>query len=1156
MRMKVSHINQAGWGSIACLLGMISGSPVLADDIELFVGNNAGVANSEPNVLFIIDTSGSMSATVGTPPQYDPATTYVGACVNESMYWIEGSGLPPSNVCEAGSATSENQLDPTALKCSSALISINRGGASKPDFFARFDDSAVLGEWLPLSVAAGSSDPVECASDSGLDGDGEDTTRLWAADGENGPWTDNPAAEVLWGQGNTGTEYIVYSGNYLNWRASPESIPDSRISVVQDVAKNLLDSVSGVDVGLMRFSDNMGEGDAGAEGGMVVYAVEPVASAREPMKVAIDGLDASGFTPLSETLYEAGLYYLGRNVVYGLDSIGAGGAMQPSVDESRTGPDLERYDSPAFGAVCKKNFVVLLTDGAPTTDTGADDMITDLPGFEDATGNADCDGTGDGRCLDDMAAYLFNRDIDDDPSNGLQNVSTYTIGFAVDLPLLSETAYRGGGEYFTVDDVSGLEAALRDILREIREDNTTFAAPAVAIDAFNRTQSLDDLYYSVFQSDSTAHWNGNLKKYKFVNNQIVGVDIGESAIDATTGFFSDGSQSYWSDTADGGIVTRGGAASRLPDPVLRSLYTYTGTSDALTADVNQVSADNDALSNDMLGIGGVGDPEREVLIDWARGADVLDNDGDGDTGDARKIIGDPLHGVPAVVIYGGETGAPDLEDGVIYFGTNDGYLHAIDISTGDEVFAFIPQELLGNLPALYRNADSPEKLYGIDGNIQVLRQDLNGNGIIEPDGGDKIMLYFGMRRGGTHYYALDVTRRDDPRLMWELGREQLPRLGQTWSAPIISRVHINGAEQNDNQTVLIVGGGYATNQDNPGYSTDSFGNAIYMLDAESGALLWSAGPDDDNTLTLDEMTNAIPSNVRVIDLNNDQFADRMYVGDMGGRIWRFDIFNGQASADLVAGGVFASLGAADLDSPTVADNRRFYNAPDISLVPGESGSYLNIALGSGYRAHPLNTDTVDRFYSLRDFNPFNGLSQLDYEAIAPILDDDTNLIDVSNDLTPIIPAGASGWKLVLPGEKVLSESRTVSGTIVFTSFSPTPSLSACIPGRGKNKLYQISIFDASPVTNLDGIGDSDELTLQDRARELVQSGIAPTPTFLFPSPDAPIDGELCEGEECSCEGDDCGIPKPRCLVGLEACDVDFGNPAVRTFWTQKDIDEL
>ena len=1164
--MNCSNNNSKLLGFVAgALLGLTVAAPALADDTEIFVSEITGFDNTAPNVLFIIDTSGSMDGLVGQMPQYDPAVTYAGSCAVDRTYWRAGAGPLPEDICTAGSATSEQWFSSDALKCAAIGTQMTNNGKSGLNFLARFDPLLNGGSWDLLSTDITARDQaVECSTDSGVHGDGVDATSLWAADAPAGPWSANDADEVAWGVGKTGQQYILFTGNYVNWSLGPDGQDNrpSRLDVVKQVTNALLDNTENINVGLMRFSNNGGPDDELAEGGMVLFDMAPISTSRDQMKTIIDNLGADGFTPLTETMYEAGQYYHGRNVYYGLDSVGNDGVTpEPSVAESREGPNLELYDSPADGLSCRKNFIVLLTDGEPTADNGANGLIPSLPGFEDATGNNNCTGSGDGRCLDDMAAYLYNRDLDNDVDDGVQNVITYTIGFAVDFPLLQSTAERGGGDYFTAGDVAGLEAAFDTIIGDVSSGSSAFAVPAAAVNSFNRTQNLNELFFAVFRPASTPHWDGNLKKYRFEGGQILGVDDSFSAVDPDTGFFRESSQSLWSQDVDGADARKGGAANILPDPALRKVYTYTGSEDLLSAASNRLVTENAAVTEASLGIGGPGDPDRATLIDWARGQDVLDQDGDGNTVEARNVMGDPLHSTPVVVVYGGTPGTPDLSDAVVYVTTNDGYLHAFDADTGEERFAFVPRELLTNLPRIFDNTDSAGKAYGADGPIQVLRQDVNGDGVIETGAGDRIVLYFGMRRGGTNYYAVDVSDPDSPTLLWTAGAAELPRVGQTWSPPILTQVAVDGVDQNDENTVLVVGGGYpvAGNQDNPGYSVDGTGNAIFMIDAMTGALLWSAGPTAEHNLQLAQMTNAIPSTVRVIDLNNDNFADRMYVGDMGGRVWRFDIFNGQNQNNLVAGGVIASLGAADLDAPTVADNRRFYNAPDVALVPRETDSYLNIAIGSGYRAHPLNMQTDDRFYGLRDYNVFQQLDQLAYNAISadPIVDNDPQLVDVTNDVSPVIPEGALGWKLSLPGEKVLSESRTFDGTIIFTTFTPVAGSSACVPGRGLNKLYQVNIADASPVTNLDGIGDGEALTITDRSRDLAQTGIAPTPTFLFPpsGDNVGTDGdETCEDGNCTCEGDDCGILPPRCLVGLEACDVDFGNPPVRTFWTQRDVD--
>ncbi len=115
-------------------------------------------------------------------------------------------------------------------------------------------------------------------------------------------------------------------------------------------------------------------------------------------------------------------------------------------------------------------------------------------------------------------------------------------------------------------------------------------------------------------------------------------------------------------------------------------------------------------------------------------------------------------------------------------------------------------------------------------------------------------------------------------------------LGQTWSPPVAARVRI-GASTTD---VAVFGGGYDPGQDNRTFRQDTIGNAIYMVDVLDGTLVWSAGDDDSHDLPLPSSMNySIPAPVKPLDLNGDGLAERFYVGDMGGQLWRFDIVNGE-----------------------------------------------------------------------------------------------------------------------------------------------------------------------------------------------------------------------------------------------------------------------
>ena len=1100
------------------LAGVLSAcaGPAAGDDTELFVSRSDRFADSRPNVLFIMDTSGSLAAQVDTQNAYDPTSIYGGRCDPARVYWRTGFGAPP----ECGT---ERWFERAALVCRKSLDAFARAAGRYTDRFAQYDGDTDE-RWERLDERE-KTRRVECEDDGGFHGDGSNPLAVYARNGDDSrPWSPDPLEETGWGQNPVDRLYTVYDGSYLNWYYGPTA-PSTRLQVLKDVAANLLSRLHGVNVGLMRFNLD--------QGGAVIHPLEDIAAARTAVLDAVDGLTAEGWTPLSETLYEAGQYYAGRNVDYG-DRQGPSFSVAGARDPAGGGT---AYDSP-IRLGCQKNFIVLLTDGAPLLDTDADARIAALPGFSTLVGGG-CDGTGDGACLDDMAAYLFAADLAPDLA-GKQNVVTYTVGFTADPPLLASTAARGGGAHFTADNAASLSSVLTDVVTSVRDVRTTFTSATVPVDRFNRLRHRNELYLAVFQAAGDAHWPGNLKKYRLraVDGAILDAR-GRPAVDRGTGWFIDDSRSVWSTEADGADVALGGAAGKIPDPALRNVYTWLGRPQLTHAD-NAVRRANELIDEALLGIGDPDDPSRGELIDFMRGVKVTDRRGR--TGGSRYRMGDPLHAKPVSITYGGTARSPEAADRIVYMATNDGYLHAIDGDTGVERWAFVPPEFIGDQALLHANEASPHKHYGIDGNIRAHVQ-ADGS---EPGAGEKVYLFFGMRRGGAFYYGLDVTRADAPRVLWRLDGSSLPGVGQTWSTPVATRMKIRGAQQNAQNLVLVFGGGYDTSQDQSIGSTDHQGNAVYVVDALSGRLLWHAGRNGSNFDTAD-MAYSIPADIKVIDLDRDGFADRLYAADMGGQVWRFDVFNGQPAARFINGGVMARLGGAPRTAPAVADTRRFYYAPDAALVTTRTHRFLHIGIGSGHRARPNSRLTRDRFYALRDYAAFNTLTRTDYETMTPITDAD--LVDITDHPHNTVPPGSPGWRFDLDGggrrgEKVLAESRTFDDRVFFTSLIPAAeaegSAENCLPAPGVNRLYVMDLLSGDPVRNLNGLGEDTELTATDRYREF--SGSIPSEVaFVFP----PADEPNCVGAQCT--------PPPLACAGLFCLPAEFDNRPVRTFWSEENV---
>ncbi len=1117
MKMSRKHV---AWASVGLTLALTAGSPAIADDTELLLSTPNSTGADRPNILFILDSSGSMTTIERTQQPYDKTQVYAGSCSSSKYYWTRSNSIPEC------ASSGRYSIDKTQFLCAQGLIQMDESG-SYTDTMAQYRNTRRSGyRWRRINSS--SNEPVECRDDSGDHGAGPGKDVYAQIGTDLTPFTSDADREVAWGSSPTDRTYTFYDANYLNWYHNSPVTEMSRTDIVKAVTKNVLGSINNVNVGFMEFNYE--------DGGPVKRAVKDLDSSRNDAVATVNALRASGWTPLSETLYESALYWQGLPAYYG--------GKDETDNDALDSQNPMVYKNPANYA-CAKNYTVLLTDGEPTRDTGAYNKVAGLPGFTTALGRSSCSGGNvNGACLDDISEYLSKHDINPDVP-GDQNITTYTIGFKVDLPLLKETAEKSGGQYYLAEDVKTLTTALTEIVTSIFDKDVSFTAPAVSVNAFNRTQHLNDMYFSVFRATTTTHWPGNMKKYT-INGGVITDARGNPAVDTSSGLFADTAQNYWSESgkADGANVNIGGAASMLPDPTTRNVFSNLSGGD-LTSATNQISTGNaNAMNLSAYGLtGAAGEPAVADLVEWIRGVDVKDIDNDPTTY-ARRQMGDTLHSQPASIEYGGDGTSAGAEV-VVFAATNDGYLHAIDGQTGAELWSFIPKEMLPRMVDLYDDEAINYKQYGIDGDLVPIVVDRNHNGTIE-SGSDFVYLVFGLRRGGNTYYALDVTNKNAPKLKW---MHTYDRVGQTWSTPVATRIDIQNAGQtSSDDLVLVLGGGYDTVHDQAAHpaSPDSEGAGILIVDAETGDELWRAGADNDADLALPNMTRSIPSAVRVLDMSGNGFADRMYAADLGGQVWRFDILSGNGAGNLATGGVIARFGAEGTGVASAGDTRRFFSTPDVSLVKDteHDNRFLAINLGSGYRSHPLDKAANDRFYSLRDNQVFTKLSQAAYDAYPIAYDSD--LIEVSGRINVVLSESDRGWKFTLPAnESILAESRTFDDTVYFVSFEPDiASADPCQAGLSINRLYRVSIGNGDPaVEDTESLDENDAEALDEaRVTQLEQGGIAVRPIFLFPSPVNP-----------DCEGVDCAPPPVGC-VGVECFDPGFPNSPVRTLWTQNGVD--
>lgn len=695
---------------------------------------------------------------------------------------------------------------------------------------------------------------------------------------------------------------------------------------------------------------------------------------------------------------------------------------------------------------------------------------------------ADLNGNGTIE-LNEVAKYLYNIDLNGGTSKIKQNIKTYSIGFTFGHPLLVETARKGGGEYFYVHSSQSFEVSFTKFITAILAESTSYVAPVVPISQMERTSSGNQMYLAMFKPTEKNFWRGNIKKYCIASKNSSGqiIDCSGNVVSDTTVKFADildanglpvidsqnkiknTAQSYWSTTPDGQNADAGGVGEKLLqiEPSARRIYTYFGSNPIIS---NPNAFDTLNITPELLGLPPGDDLGRNNLVNFIRGYDSYYENEINPQGPGNKkdwILGSFIHSRPVVIHYG----QTYSRRSVVYAGANDGMLHAFEDSTGQELWAFIPQNLLGtlkNLTGALPNPGAPP--FFVDGAPKAYIQWNSSNTDIT-----SAILIFGERRGGNRYIALNITNPDSPQFLWEISPEGVrnssytltpstayAQLGQTWSTPIIGKVRLKEGSNVVDKWVAFIGGGYDINQDGepPALNADPNGNAVYIIDISNGNRIWSFSITDNAA-----MKNCIPSDVARIDTTGDGYIDRFYVSDVLGQIWRFDI--GDPESPWSGRLLFDCNQGESL-------KRKIFYPPEVTLETG----YDWVFIGTGDREHPKNTTKTNKLYAIKDKSTATTLNE-------------NNLYDVTSGITdPATIYSKEGWYIKLGsnlGEKCLSNTVIFYGVVYYTTFQPglDPS-DACYLSEGTARLYAVNYKTGNAVFNLDGSLDG-AISINDRS---------------------------------------------------------------------------
>lgn len=845
----------------------------------------------------------------------------------------------------------------------------------------------------------------------------------------------------------------------------------------------------------------------------VVTNLSTITTVRDDLEVALNALNTTGGTPLAAAYAEASRY------MYGIAPSAQGQYVANVVSGSPT-----KYVSP-IDDECSGNYIFLLTDGDPNGLAGADSNTQGMTGRACNTDtslklNSYISGTADQtdwRCMLDLARYNATT------TATKRRVNTNTVIFG---PLagdseknMQQVANFGQGKYYKAGDEAALVNAVTETINDLLEISGTISAPGVSVNQLSRLTHLSELFYAVFEPQAKSYrWDGNLKRYKLNGTGSAIIDAnGNEAVDSSTGFFKETSKSFWSASVDGAKAVEGGAASVLPAPTARKMYTYLG---AMTAknqpliEIDTTSASFNASAKTAMGVSD--DNKYKNIMNWYKGYVIPDIDNglvtiNASTG-LRNRLGGILHSQPLLVSYGFATGAgvnanlPENQYNYVFVTTMEGTLHVIDARTGIEKFSFIPGKLLGTLENQINDVATDVPNFGLDLTLTYARIDGDKDGQIT-SADDKLYLYAGMRMGGSDYYAFNMSNLDSPKLMFTIvgGSTGFANMGQTWSQPVYTKVSLGGAEKR----VLIFGGGYDPRHENANliFTGNDKGNQLYIVDAETGSLIWSASGNsgDSPTKYVADMKYSVPTSPKVLDVDGDSLADTVYFGDLGGQVFRVDLNKSQTNAGLVKRvKLIASLGQTD--NPQIADQRRFYEPPEVALYKDAAGNlFAGIATGTGYRSHPLDTFTQDRFYTLFDYDvlrkDLRTIPENDASLAAVIRNSDLGVLNLASSAGASV-VGKRGWYVNLPeaGEKNLSSAVLNSSRLIFSTYVPDLSSSTtCVPVVGRTKLYSMcmpygDICDSgvtSRVTNnvMVGLGGEPQVLYLEQSDGSVQKNV-------------------------------------------------------------------
>jgi outer membrane protein assembly factor BamB len=739
-------------------------------------------------------------------------------------------------------------------------------------------------------------------------------------------------------------------------------------------------------------------------------------------------------------------------------------ALAASLHQAKIALDAHKSTDP--WAACAQKFAVLITGGEDTLACGGSGLDTDSKMYKrrkatvskakflaDAGYKVIVVGFGATMPAHQIhtlnwTAYFGGTDNPGEPNTGDPRAIVLPADPCADDPSNDPGSAGLTGYAYIATSADQLRANLKQVFRVIRGLRVSFVPPSVPPARLAGDDYI--LAASFIPQSGDPLWKGSLKRY---------------------GIRSDGKISAGEDWDAGELLKSRPAGSR-------NLYTY--------KDTGRVAFNTGFITPEDVGLEPGNFLLRDAIVGTIRGEPAYNPD--------SWKLGDVFHSNPVKIggpsIFFNDPGSPEAfksfrerqkdRDRLVLVGANDGQVHAFRASDGYEKWSMIPPNLLPKIRFLAHSlhpAAIPHQFY-VDGPISAADVWLgtgDGTGKVATDW--KTLAVVGLGRGVRDsenktpaflwssspscskgfnpqytleypyycgYYAFDVTDTSSnlPMLKWRLTPDagQSAYLAEPWSMMRLGKILYMGNEK----WVGFIGGGYQHDHD-PGDDHPGKGRGFFVVDLSNGGILWSF-----NRGVSSKMAYSIPGSPAMVDTDHDGFVDTVYLGDLGGNLWRLTFCTARAEREARKLGKHcgpSDWGGGLLFESTPGFQRPIFTAPTVAR---DATSMIWVLWGTGDQMDPMNRLSSDRFFAVKDSGP----------------DGAYNITDLQDVTAASYSSAKPGWYINLTGlgEKVLAEPSVFGGMAAFTTFTPPPDAGYC--GReGTAKLYAMALM---PIT-IDGI---------------------------------------------------------------------------------------